>query len=54
MWNVILENMKNRVQTLLQFVKDMKSICRFNTLPSRAEVRKNFADILQELAKTTN
>jgi len=40
--------MKNGVQTLLQFVKDMKSICRFNTLHSRAQVNENFADILQE------
>jgi len=54
MWNVILENMKNGVQTLLQFVKDMKSICTFNTVPSHAQVRENFVDILQELAKTTN
>jgi len=46
MWNVILENMKNGAQTLPQFVKDMKSMCTFKTLPSCAQVSESFADIL--------
>jgi hypothetical protein len=45
MWNVILENMKNGVQTLPQFLKDIKSMCRFNTLPSCAQVSESFAEI---------
>ena len=46
MWNVILENMKNGVQTLSQFVKVMRSMCTFKTLPSYAQVNESFADIL--------
>jgi hypothetical protein len=47
-WNVecYLENMKNGVQTLSQFVKDMKSMCTFKTLQSCAQLSGCFADIL--------
>jgi hypothetical protein len=46
MWNVILKNMKNGLQTLPQFAEDKKSICTFKTLPSFAQVSKSFANIL--------
>jgi hypothetical protein len=46
-WNgeCYLENIKNGVQSLSQFVKDMKSMCTFKTLLSCAQISESFADI---------
>jgi len=38
--------MKNVVQTLPQFVNDMKRKCKFKTLPSFPQVSGSFANIL--------
>ena len=43
-----LESIKNGVQTMSQFVKDMKSMCTFKTLPSLAQVSEVLLTFCQQ------